>query len=117
MRSLNIKIIALLLLPFMTSAKQYGETYSQECATISPSAGLLQAAGYSPECVALSLAKCHCIGTDNIKHIRPRNCQELLDNGEKNSGLKTIYPWRMYPTISETVFCDQVTDGAEVGGR
>ena len=110
-----LRIINLSLILISAFVHETLQTESQDCAVISPSAGLLQAAGFSPECVAMSLVNCHCSGMDNgsdkKKHIRPRNCMEVLENNDIKSGLKTIYPWRSYPTVSETVFCDQETDG------
>ena len=41
----------------------------------------------------------------------PKNCYDLYKNGETVSEIREIYPWRNYPHISETVFCDQETEG------
>ena len=41
----------------------------------------------------------------------PKNCFELFENGDSVSEIKVIYPWRNYPHIPETVYCDQETDG------
>ena len=41
----------------------------------------------------------------------PKSCYDLFKNGERVSEIREIYPWRNYPHISETVYCDQETDG------
>ena len=41
----------------------------------------------------------------------PKSCFDLLKNGDLVSEIKEIYPWRDYPHIPETVYCDQETDG------
>ena len=45
------------------------------------------------------------------KYDYPRSCFDLYVMGNVNSGLKVIYPYRNYPHIPQTVYCDQETDG------
>ena len=40
-----------------------------------------------------------------------RNCFDHYKMGDLSSGLKVIYPYRNYPQIPKTVYCDQETDG------
>lgn len=82
--------------------------------------------GFSPSCISRALAQCENFATDSptikleaylksleketIKN-RPKNCADLFSLGDKQSGIKTVYPYSCCENRPVSVLCDQVTDG------
>ncbi|MCL4147277.1 UNVERIFIED_CONTAM: hypothetical protein GTU68_000874 [Idotea baltica] len=86
--------------------------------------------GLSPSCVSQALSKCESfkissslLGIQNqVESIqksiekqqirnRPRNCADLLKQGDQESGVRTVYPFSCCENKPVSVFCDQTTDG------
>ncbi|KAB7496080.1 Techylectin-5B [Armadillidium nasatum] len=99
---------------------------------ISGLGNIFQAIGFSPQCVAESLALCErslvSNGTRNantpglrdtesvlqpLENLvnRPRNCADLYKSGDQQSGVRIIYPFSCCIHRFVSVFCDQSTGG------
>ncbi|KAG7167133.1 techylectin-5A-like [Homarus americanus] len=93
---------------------------------------LLQAAGYSPYCVASALASCahqgdgkpfleemretlaevrQALTEAEERRKRPRHCRDLLDSGDTGTGIRQVYPFLQHPDAPVTVYCDHIVDG------
>nr|XP_045602182.1 microfibril-associated glycoprotein 4-like [Procambarus clarkii] len=92
---------------------------------------LLQAAGFSPSCVATALTTCTgqaelqfilliqetmsavrtAIEESTTNRKRPRHCRDLLAAGDTGAGIRQVYPFLKHPDASVTVYCDQTVDG------
>lgn len=86
---------------------------------------LFKEIGFSPSCVAKTLASCeNSESSDALTETqpqnafkgdptpsRPRNCADLFNSGDKESGIRSVYPFACCESHSVPVFCDQTTDG------
>ncbi|MCL4126089.1 UNVERIFIED_CONTAM: hypothetical protein GTU68_034483 [Idotea baltica] len=92
---------------------------------------LFQEIGFSPACVSQALSRCEnskissyfqeiktqikslhkSIEVQKRAETHPRNCADLLNLGDKESGVRTVYPFSWCENRPVTVLCDQTTDG------
>nr|ASA69501.1 penlectin 5-1 [Penaeus monodon] len=94
---------------------------------------LLQSAGSSLTCIAASLINCQANENDQLsiaqglrdtmsevrraivdaerRRRRPRHCRDLQLDGDSESGVRRVFPFRSSPDAAATVYCDQETDG------
>ncbi|MCL4158753.1 UNVERIFIED_CONTAM: hypothetical protein GTU68_058582, partial [Idotea baltica] len=87
--------------------------------------------GFSPSCVSEALSRCEnskissslrdlqkqvksmqkSIEEQSRTGSRPRNCADLLKQGDLESGVRTVFPFSCCEERSVSVWCDQTTDG------
>ncbi|MCL4164696.1 UNVERIFIED_CONTAM: hypothetical protein GTU68_021091, partial [Idotea baltica] len=87
--------------------------------------------GFSPWCVSEALSRCEnskitsslqdlqkevksmqkSIEEQNRSEKRPRNCADLLKQGDLESGVRTVFPFGCCEGRPVSVWCDQTTDG------
>ncbi|XP_047502645.1 ryncolin-1-like [Penaeus chinensis] len=94
---------------------------------------LLQSAGSSLMCIAASLTNCQANENAQLSIVqdlrdtlselrqlildvegqrrRPRHCRDLQLDGDSESGVRRVFPFRNSPDTAATVYCDQRTDG------
>ena len=122
-KSYRICLIRILLLLFVCVLFQKCYADDEICKT-TPASALLQAAGFSPACVATAIGACHDeVFYNDLKNAvqelkksiekhenNPRNCMDVLIQGKVNSGVEKIYPYKCCPDIPVLVYCDQQTE-------
>lgn len=104
---------------------------AQDHCEVAPAASLLQAAGFSPGCVADALVQCQSgslhhelkeavsVLNQHFQKPRPKSCYDirtmtmLQDETDAvgGSGFQMIYPYHCCPDYGVPVYCDQTTEG------